>query len=274
MGMKSNCIFYKKPMKDQKYNHISMCQTPHMKLIRALSGILILLLNLAGSVTYAQAHAERETYLWFDKVTGLENTDLFNGKEYLEQHVIRNGKHKYLISAVYAPGYIQYEGQPYFDIPLRYNVYDDLLLVKIQNREGEVSFELHKSRIERFQIRDHFFIHIGGEEGGNEAQGFYEILLEEPGLSLLKKHRKKQKKFLDRNYTYYEFETDEPEYLYKVEGNYNKVGSRRSLFADFPDSRRKIREYYGANKSLLDQDRDRFYIRLFQELAGQNLTEE
>lgn len=251
-----------------------MQQARCMKIINILSGFLILLVNLSGAVIYSQANVEREAYNWFDELTGLKNTDLFNGKEYLEQHVIRNQKHKFLISAEYAPGCVHYEGQPYSDVLMRYNIYDDLLLVKIQNREGEVSFELHKSKIDRFELRGHLFVKIRNEGGEKEVQGFHEILLEEPSFSLLKKHRKKQKKFLDRDYTYYEFEWAEPEYVYMAEGEYVQVNSRRSLFAVFPDSRREIRQYYRANKSLLNQDPDRFYIRLFPELARQNHTEE
>lgn len=201
-------------------------------------------------------------YTWFDSMIGQENTGLFDGIEYIEEHVTINDKQKFLGSVLFLPGSVVYRNEPYYNIELKYNVFDDLLLVK--NRRGE-AIELHKNRIKRFEIAGKTFENIRDTLEGN-ASGFYEVLLDTPQIELLKKHRKKRSKFLDRAFTYYEFTDGTPLYVIFNNGDYSPVNSRREVIRAFPQKAAQIRDFYRSHRAIAEMDRDQFMLQLLREL--------
>lgn len=221
-----------------------------------------LLFLLFGPLLMAQEQKPSEI---FDELIALENTDLASGTEYIEQHIIRNNMHKYFRADVFEPGKITYEGQAYLEIPLKYNVYDDLLIIRLPHSGGETIIELHKENIQAFSLYGHHFRNFRAPEGeDSEIGGFYEVLFESSSGLLLKKHLKKISKHLDKNFTYFEFERNDPEYLFFQNNTYYSFDSRRDLFRIFPDSKKLIRRYYRSNRSLSKTDHDQFLIRLFK----------
>lgn len=230
--------------------------------------LLALGLLLVGTAlsSYSQNSEELETsYKVFDKAIALENTGLSNGVEYLEQHIIRNDQHKYFLSSDFMSGNLQYDGQPYFDISLKYNIYDDILLVLLQNSGGVSNFELHKENVDSFNIKNHDFIRVPSKES-SEVQGFHEVLLNLPEVMLLKKHVKKISKHLDRNFTYYEFENDDPQHVIYYRDSYFPINSRRDVQKIFPDHEKQIRIFYRSNRQLRKENPDRFLSQLLQSL--------
>lgn len=226
--------------------------------------IFPLLLFLCSPVCVAQQSSPSQE---FDEIVHLENTDLASGIEYIEQHIIRNNKHKYFLTQQFETGIVVYDGQTFINIPLKYNIYDDLLLVRMKNSGGEASFQLHKDKITEFTLANHRFRNFTPpRESDNRLGGFYEVLLKNSGGLLLKKHLKKQLKHLDRNFTYYEFETDDPQYVYFQNNTYIPIDSRRDIQELFPDTEKEIRRYYRSNRSLYKTDRDRFLVNLFTKL--------
>lgn len=233
-----------------------------MKDIRIFS-VVILFLLIDHQVTFAQEARDSITaYTWFDGVVGQENTNLFNGIEYIEQHATVNDRQKFLGSVLFLPGNVVYGNEPYFNIELKYNVYDDLLLVK--NLRGE-AIELHKKRIKQFEIAGNSFVNVRDTLQGN-ASGFYEVLLNTPQIELLKKHRKKQRKFLDRAFTYYEFTDDTPQYVIFREGNYFPANTRREVIRVFPEKAAQLRDLYRTHRNLANQDKDQFMLQLLRSL--------
>lgn len=201
-------------------------------------------------------------YNWFDGIVGIENTDLFNGVEYIEQHVMINEKQKYFRSVLFLPGSVVYDGQRYFDVEMKYNVYDDLLLLK---GIGEKPMQLHKDLVTEFSLEGHSFINIQAD--GSDVEGFYELLLEEEQLRLLKKHTKKPQKFLDKSFTYYEFHDDTSRYAVYYREDYFPVNNRRQVLRAFPDHSGEIRRFYRRNQSLAKSKPDAFMTGLFKELS-------
>lgn len=197
-------------------------------------------------------------YKWFDGVVGVENTGLFNGIEYIEQHITINEQQKFLGGIYFTPGRVIYDGQPYFDIEMKYNVYDDLLLLR---GTGSKPLQLHTSRVQEFSLYGHDFINITGDTGA-AVQGFYEVLLETDELSLLKKHTKRHKKFLDRSFVYFEFYEDTPRYAIAHRGEYHPVNSRREVIRAFPGLAREIRQFYRARSKQARSNPDLFMKEL------------
>jgi hypothetical protein len=229
-----------------------------------MTGIILFL-----NATYGFSQSTvRPAYESFDAVIHIQNTGLANGTEYIEQHIVKNNKHKYLDTPQYQTGTVVYEGQPYFDVDLKYNIYDDLLIVRIPTTGGSAAFELHKEKVSSFTIKNSSFISV--KKTQNAKPRFYEVLLDGDHFYLLKKHLKKARKHLDQNFTYFEFEKDSPEYLLSINGDYHNVNSRKSIRKLFPDQEEQIRNFYRSNSSLQKSDPDTFLTLLFKDLASSN----
>lgn len=201
-------------------------------------------------------------YKWFDGVIGVENTNLLNGIEYIEQHVTINEHQKFLGSIYFTPGWLVYDGQPYYDLDMKYNVYDDLLLLR---GTGSKALQLHKSRVQEFSLDGHDFVNINADTTA-AVKGFYEVMLETEVLSLLKKHTKNRKKYLDRSFTYFEFHEDTPRYAIEHQGQYRPMNSRREVIRAFPDHAREIRQFYRERRSQARSNPDLFMIDLSKKL--------
>lgn len=217
-------------------------------------------ISFSPALVAQQVQDTTAAYNWFDGVVGKENTGLLNGIEYVEQHVTVNQWQKTLGGIFYNPGTVVYDGQPYYNVDMKYNVYDDLLLVRAS---GSKPLQLHKSRVQEFSLDGYDFININADTTA-AVHGFYEVMMETDNFSLLKKHKKWGKKFLDRSYTYFEFYDAAPGYAVAMGENYHPANSRREVIRAFPDHRREIRRFYRERRKQARNNPDDFMI----ELAG------
>lgn len=231
------------------------------------SRVLYLLFFFPFFMQGQEADRGEEIYTFFDEAVGLENTDLLNGLEYIEQHITINEKNKFLNSSRYLPGTIIYKGQPYYNINMNYNIYDDLLLVRIKKRGGDATFQLHNEKVNGFRINGKSFINTGTGEENAEVNGFYEILSQDSNFTVLKKHQRVRNRRTDGSFVYFEFENKGSEYAYSENGNYHYIASRRQLSRNLPQLEDQIRAYYPSNRALLKADPDTFMINLFRELS-------
>lgn len=217
---------------------------------------------------YSQSAEEKSLYLAFDQVTGPENSGLINGVAYVEQHRTINEKHKFFLSERFHSGYVEYNGQPYYDVDMKYNIHDQLLFVKVVHNLGETVLQLVKERLDAFHINGREFVNIkdpAGREAG--VTGFYEVLLENSELRLLKRHSQQMSKRLGDRLVYYEFDHQKNDPVLNYDGNYYEISSRRDLFQVFPDRKKEIREYYRSNRSARKSNLDKFMTNLLRELT-------
>ncbi|HET8753114.1 MAG TPA: hypothetical protein VFM59_02055 [Salinimicrobium sp.] len=235
------------------------------KSIKFISSLFLFLFSI--SMSLAQEEERKEIYRHFDAIIGQENTGLLNGTEYIERNRTLNEHHKYFLSQEFLKGFVKYDGQPYYGIDMKYNIWNDLLLVRIKYAQAEPVLELHKNKIGSFEIDNHRFLSVLPEESGNGVKGFYEILLENDILKLLKKYKKKEKTILDREYSYYEYRPDEAEYVLFFEGKYEQIDSRGELSNFFPEIKTEIRKIYRKKRKLRKSDSDQFMTNLVSELT-------
>ena len=206
------------------------------------------------------------TYSWFDETVGISNTGLFNGVEYREQHRTLNENHKFFLTNDFIAGTLIYNGQPYFFQPLKYNVYDEVLLINAQDGLQESLFQLINEKIDGFEIAGHQFINV--KPGVNQrVQGFYEVLLENEQVQVLKKHSRYMNELRDRRFLYYEFKPENNDYELKYNDEYHEISSRRDVIKIFPELKTEIREIYSSERAVRKSNPDKFMVSLFQELS-------
>lgn len=224
-----------------------------------------LFLSLITSATLlAQAKTEtKQYYQLFDKIVGQHNTPLSNGTIYREEHVTLNEYTKFLLPE-YQEGSLVYYGQPYYDVSLNYNVYDDLLLIRIKTDNAIKNVKLNQKFIDHFEVNGRRFQYIGEEE--DIDSGFYEEIYSAGEVKLLKKLRKNLNEKRDKEYKYFEFK-DRPDAFYAKNGsNYFQISNQRSWIKAFPDKENLIKAYYKSNSAARRNNKTLFYKSLLSQL--------
>ena len=229
----------------------------------------LITLLLSSYSSLSQSGVESTTYLWADQIVGLENSGLIKGTEYLEQNISINDNNKYFLSPhLYISGSITVEGEPFYGLHLKYNIFDDLLLLRVEISGGIRIFQPQRNKIDAFSIADHRFINIKDEkENQTGLNGFHEVLLEKENLVLYKKHLLKRKKLLKKKFIYFEFEKNDPDYVIKYKGVYSPATKRRQILQEFPNQRKPIRKFYKEHKKERKENPDHFMVLFTKELS-------
>ena len=220
--------------------------------------LILVCLFLSQSLTAQEA----KTYFWFDEAVGVTNTNLYNGVQYVEQHRNINENHKFFLSRDFISGTLYYDGQPYFSQLLKYNVFDEVLIVNSK----ESLFQLINNKVDGFEMGGHRFINV--KTGSNSrVQGFYEVLFENEQILVLKEHSRYMNELKDRKFVHYEFKPQNNDYEIKYKNEYHEISSRRDVMKIFSAYKKEIRDIYSSERALRKSNPDEFMIRLFKEIS-------
>ncbi len=221
------------------------------------------------SQTSHEKAANPNLYRAFDTAVGLENTVLFNGIESVDLQKSINDKNMFLFpSGNFIVGDVFYDGQFFPGVQLKFNVVDDRLLVRIPMDGSYSAFQLITEKIERFSMNGHSFRKIKPTSKEDPYKGFYEELVVGEEAVLLKKHRKTEKKRLDKDFIYFEYNPDDSKYILNLKGDNYPVNSRREIIDVFPELKNEIRVTYRKEKSLRKSDPDAFMKLLFSKIIN------
>jgi hypothetical protein len=114
---------------------------------------------------------------WFDKITGIENSGIINGPEY-RMNMLGASSNPFL-EARAIDGLIRYNDQV-FHVPLLYDIYQDVIIVKHLSRSGAVwLIRPDKTLVQEFVISNRLF--------RNFDRGFHQVLFENTNFSLVSK---------------------------------------------------------------------------------------
>lgn len=206
-------------------------------------------------------------YIWFDDVIGRTNSGIFEGVAYTEEFRVINERHQFFKEPNFVPGSLVYDGQPYFDVELRYDVYQENLLTMNAEATGSPLLILDKKKVAEFTIGGHRFkkVHQNLREG--EVHGFLEVLWENDSISLFKKHAKKIFKRTDKEILYYEFKDRYSYYLYYA-NTYYPLKKANDLNAVFPEYRKSLKAIRNRYASLGKSDPDAYMKSILSDLSA------
>ncbi|TLP79804.1 hypothetical protein [Maribacter sp. ACAM166] len=205
-----------------------------------------------------------EFYNWFDNQINKYNTSLFNGLEYIELYRTINERHKFFKSSEFLTGSINYDGQFYDKVPLKYDLDADELLFNVGYNYPYPTLILFKSKTQSFSLGGSEFIQINNTVGEAQMTGFYELLMESRSIILLKKNNKRRFKRIKGRTVYYEFDY-ENSYFIKYEGDFHKINSKSDIIRIWPDKKEYINEHF--NPALRKINEDNFWTSFFSKLA-------
>ena len=207
-------------------------------------------------------------YEWFDSQVGLENTGLYQGILYREQYRTINDKTKVLGSPEFHEGSLIYDGEPYIGQQLKYDIFGDELLIKIEDRLGGNTLQLFKEHVSEFVIDNRPFVNIKNAGADSEIHGFYEVSFKNNGISLLTKHRKRVFSRKDRSSLYYEFTDGKKEYVLNYKSHLYPITGKKDLTNIFPDLEDQINSFYNQARTLRRNDPHAFMVGLVQRIGN------
>ncbi|MGX1929968.1 hypothetical protein [Flagellimonas sp. 2504JD4-2] len=226
--------------------------------ILVLSGILL---------SYGQDEAQIDYYNSFDSNIGIENTGLYQGVVYTDKYRTINENTQFFQTREFQSGSVCYDGQCYYDLDLKYDVYEDEVLVRLVTRVGGGTLKLFKNYIESFEIEGHSFTKILPEDTSTlNAYGFYEVALESTSFTLFTKYTKRNFDRKDRRSVYYEFLDGPSENVLLYENAYSVINSKKDIITLFPDLKREIDKFYNVARGLRKSDPDGFRISLMKRI--------
>jgi hypothetical protein len=230
--------------------------------------ILIFFISLFSLQHTWSQNTSGNQYIWFDAILGVENTGIYSGIEYKEKYRTINEKHKFFLSPNFLKGSITYNGQSYYNIDLKYDVYEDMLLAKIKNKTGgDVILQLMKGKVTAFDLNNHHFINLVHKEMELEVySGFYEILEANNTFVFYKKNEKIKKDRLDKSTVYSEFNTKDS-YLLHYNESYYSIKSKRNIIQVFPGLKKEINVFHNSNEVLLVSKKDDYMIALMKRIS-------
>lgn len=227
--------------------------------------LLIFSILLISLSTFSQDYSEEKVYSWYDLQTGIENSTLFRGIEYVETDRMINEKHKFFETQKFQNGVVTYNGQTFYKVPLRYNIYDDLLLVKLQQGQRNFIFQLISDKVNQFQISNHKFRYLKADNNSTIV-GFYEVINEKGEFKIFKKYLQNRKEIRDRTVAYSEFSTAHPNYIFQFKNKFFELDNRRDLFSKFPDLKSEIRGFYNKYRKQSREKPNVFMRNLANEM--------
>jgi glycosyltransferase involved in cell wall biosynthesis len=216
--------------------------------------LMVSVLLLSGVPLAAQQTTNLESgYTSFDQIVGLQNTSLYQGRLYTEKYRTVNDRKQFFKSTEFLNGQIWYKGQPYFNQLLKYDVFEDELLLKLEDNGNTLS--LAKKEVDSFSLGQHYFVNLKAKKDGTGAQlGYCEVLFKDDTFVLYAKYSKKSVEKKDKKYIYYEFKDANTEYILRYKGEYYSFDSKKDIINIFPSHKEEIHKLYKRTENLSNND--------------------
>lgn len=229
--------------------------------------------HILDKTTTRDTHSDKESIAYydvFDKAIGIENTRLYYGTIYTKKYRTINDKTRFYNSTEFLKGSVVYDGQPYNGLDLKYDLFEDQLLLKLTSITSiERTLQLEWDYIEKFEILGHTFIKLLPDRIPNlNYYGFYEQSLSSPYFTMYTKFSKKSVKKNGENALYYEFIKRKSEYVLLYKSNYYLINSRKEIVLLFPQFKKEIHTFYSTVRNLRSKDMDAFMVVLIERIEN------
>lgn len=233
----------------------------YLQLTLLFSGVFLLSFRLQAQ--------QNEIYLTtYDSIVGKENLKITNGLFHFNNYRINKNLDIYYSSDKYLNGSIIYLEQPYYNLSLKYDAYNDELIYRSAGKSEKTGIILIKNNVESFQINGFNFVNLDRftSKENDFIKGYYEEKIKNETLSFYIKHYKsKREVFINKN-VFTEF-SDEMDFIIQIDNSFKKVSSKNSVISLFPDKKKIINDYFKNNSELKKRDTSTFFTNLFQSLS-------
>jgi len=178
-----------------------------------------------------------------------ENTHLYNGMEYIEDHPGVIGSPFWKATSLQT-GSIYYDDVLYPNIPLAYDIVKDEVVIR---NEQQLSIKLVPEKIGYFFLLGQLFIHIASDSIANPGfqPGLYNVLNKGPIIVLAKRRRTSLRVLKPTDH--YEFRELDVYFIRKDE-KYYAIDNKGSLFNALRDKKDEMKKFLQENKFKFKKD--------------------
>ena len=223
--------------------------------------LTISLFTFMGLWAFSQNNSQNKIYETYDAIVSSGNTGLYNGTEFNDPFLNTDGTYRYLNGFDYSKGSVNYNGQYYSQVSLKYDLLEDNLLTRSDDNLSIFNVKLISEFVSSFSIYNHNFVRLENTNLSFAGNGFFEIGYLGENLSLYIKRTKKKKDKPMNTGIQYRFSEDNY-YVLKTNGVYNVVGKAKDVWKILPEMEEQIREFSKTYKSLSKSNPDSFMIKL------------
>lgn len=227
-------------------------------------------LFILSTISTAQSNKEnKKFYTWFDNSIGHQNSQLYYGDLYQSSFRVINEKHQFFETDSFTLGYVDYRENKFWDVPLKYDIFNDKLLLKTNISAGARIIRLVDDEIRSFAINGHSFYYLDDRNSKLEHNpGFYEKIFSNSSLTVFKKYHKQDFAKKDRSYIYHEFVDVSPSYyIFKDETLY-QWKRKDDLINHFPSQKKFISKFYRDNRRMLTRNFENFAIQILDKIEN------
>jgi hypothetical protein len=212
-----------------------------------------LLLNICSA--FGQNPEDDALYAFFDKNVGKKNLGINNGTVHSNAYRSENKSFRYLVDD-YRKGSIFYDGQYYPEVYLKYDLYKDVVIAKLDGENNKVGINLIQEKTDYFLLENKKFVNLNSLDIA-DIKGYYEENIFNEALKLYTRHSKDRIETLQDNGAFSRFEPSESFVL-----NYNNlwymVKTESSLTRIFPGLSEQISRFYSVNVSFRNTNPKQF----------------
>lgn len=198
-----------------------------------------------------------------DSIVGYENLPYYNGIVYTNKYPITSKNTNQFLENKYTKGVLQYNNQTYFDLSLKYEVFNDILLFK-PNTQLILETSLITKQVDFFILNNKKFRKIETiSTDSTYNSGYYEELEINDKSKLYIKYKKtiKTDPSSDKvSYIFYDYKIYYIFYNNKLE----IISNKNSIINLFPTYKKEIKKYYRENMALKEKNIQLFYQNLFK----------
>ena len=207
----------------------------------------------------------KKVYKIYDSVIGKKNLGINNGVIFKDNFITESKEknHRFFEINSFQLGNIVYNNQPYFDILLKYDLFEGDIIAKILYDNNFSILKLEREKIKEFSITNKTFVNVSffEKKGILVENRFYQKLYSKEKMYLFKTYKKNTSQYILDNKLFNKFSLLENFFLmYNSELYF--IESKKDFKKLFPQTKATIYSYYKKNKKLRKTNPSLFYIEL------------
>ncbi len=178
---------------------------------------------------------------------------IFNGIEYVNYDLGYSGT-PFFLDDYYVKGPVEYDGMIYRDIPLKYDIVENKVLVEYFNHLGHrKGLVLEYNKVSAFTYEDHQFVKVSAANPiGSLEEGFYDVLLDDE-ISIYASRKKQINKAVKNGQMRIKFDVLD-QFFVELDHNTYKVNNKSSVLQLFEDRKKQLKQHIKANGLDLKRD--------------------
>ncbi|MDB5132743.1 MAG: hypothetical protein JWR02_2492 [Mucilaginibacter sp.] len=200
------------------------------------------------SLQYNKA-AAKAVDLYNEQIAG--QSEIYNGTAYESPAKATKGSVYFQDKNYFTAGIIRYNNTWYKNIPVLYDVFNDLMVAESRNR---VNYILRDDKLSDVYFLNHHFTYVYGDAGNGLKSGYYDELYSGKLEVFVKRI-----KIVNNSVSSQSVEViykDNSDIYIKKDGKYFSVNSKGAVLDILKDKKRELKQYLTNNNMKFNKDKE------------------